>query len=174
MPVECTKRCFCVWDIHKAFFRGDSVGVTTGELIGPGRLGQLCYFKRIIGYTNSLLRSGDPLDLLERERWKVQEVQSCLCIQISDSTGGRGICQPFGVGKIRHLELRYVWIHGFFFSYRVDNFPIEQGGQGGNGLDQNILRMAVAPIASVAMTYFGYGCYCGWILPKQEGEQTRI
>jgi len=28
----------------------------------------------------------------------------------SDSTAGRGICQRHGVGKVRHLELRYLWL----------------------------------------------------------------
>ena len=28
----------------------------------------------------------------------------------SDSTAGRGICQRHGVGKVSHLELRYLWL----------------------------------------------------------------
>ena len=28
----------------------------------------------------------------------------------SDSTAGRGMCQRTGVGKVRHLELRFLWI----------------------------------------------------------------
>ena len=28
----------------------------------------------------------------------------------SDSTAGRGMCQRTGVGKVRHLELRFWWI----------------------------------------------------------------
>ena len=35
---------------------------------------------------------------------------SCELDVYSDSTAGRGMCQRTGVGKVRHLELRFLWI----------------------------------------------------------------
>ena len=48
----------------------------------------------------------------------------------TDSTAGRGMCQRVGVGKVRHLELRFLWI--------------EQGGdrRDGSGYSYEVLRMA--------------------------------
>ena len=35
---------------------------------------------------------------------------TCLKRNDRDSTAGRGMCQRTGVGKVRHLELRFLWI----------------------------------------------------------------
>ncbi|CAK0875513.1 unnamed protein product, partial [Prorocentrum cordatum] len=47
---------------------------------------------------------------LQCKTYLIETQRPCNLKIYSDSTAGRGMCSRVGVGKVRHLELRYLWI----------------------------------------------------------------
>lgn len=47
---------------------------------------------------------------LQCKTYLIETQRPCNLKIYSDSTAGRGMCSRAGVGKVRHLELRYLWI----------------------------------------------------------------
>ncbi|CAK0850454.1 unnamed protein product [Prorocentrum cordatum] len=103
--------------------------VTASARLGPGAVGQTTYLKRTIGYTDKLPGCEEPgffwiadpkhVDFmikwtqkrgLQCKTYLIETQRPCNLKIYSDSTAGRGMCSRVGVGKVRHLELRYLWI----------------------------------------------------------------
>ncbi|CAK0829183.1 unnamed protein product [Prorocentrum cordatum] len=103
--------------------------VTASARLGPGAVGQTTYLKRTIGYTDKLpgceepgfFWTADPKHVdfmikwtqkrgLQCKTYLIETQRPCNLKIYSDSTAGRGMCSRVGVGKVRHLELRYLWI----------------------------------------------------------------